>query len=215
MKKTIEGVAITFGITSKIINPSELLTTTGRILTSANENDFLNQFKKEFELIKESVGIEAKRVDDDYPKSIFSSILKELDKNPDERSKLKLMKKLYLKSVTSSKISSDDLLTHQLTQKVKGMSSMDIVLLECIYRTFIKDEFEYRDIIDRGDWQRIITEELGWSPAMNYLVNESDYNLTKIGILTDGAGNDKNIITGHTNFRLTDLGLKLCEYAYL
>lgn len=208
------GIATTFGIASIFVSPSELLNASARLLLSADKNNFLIKFKNEFDKIKVKIGFDEKRVNDENPKSIFSSILKELDNNPDENKKLELMKSLYLKSILSNKNSADDLLIHEIIQRVKKMTSMDIVIVECIYTVFIKEEVEYRDISDRGDWQRIISEELGWSPAMNYFVAESDFNLTKLGILTDGRGTDKTIISGHTNFRLSDLGYKMCTYVY-
>lgn len=207
-------VAGFFGIAAKITSPSDLILTTARLVNSGFQGRFINQLDQEFKELQKTTGVRPGSEKDLRVQGIYSSILKELDNNPDETERLELMKKLFFVSLKPDSSEREVLIAHQLNQKAKRLNSMDITMLSAIYQMLCEDKPEHKGIQDKGDWLRLISKRLGGSQSMEQLLVESDRSLVTLGLIHEGRGTEKTNILNMGYFRLTELGLRLCVYAF-
>lgn len=187
----------------------ELLMIPGRLVQAARNNKFLHQLAKEFEDLKEKGEIK-----DDYEKteqatSCLQELLAALENPPVDEIKFKALKSIFLKAATE-KISTRNDATPQLLMSVaKSLTATEILLLAAIYQ------------IGKG---KVATEiKTGAQRQLQFLAQNSQLSTTGLVEFTEGKLIEKRLISDRdypdrsgvkqgSHFRLTDFGLKLCEY---
>lgn len=125
---------------------------------------------------------------------------------PDEV-RLNAMKNIFFRSVDRDNSQDERALAYQLMRICRKLSSLDITVLQACYELKKRDE----KARSYNEWRNFVAGHIGFIPKE--LVDYVEGSLTNNKLLTERTASDRSGIgNGSQTFRLTDLGIKLCEY---
>ncbi|MFH1277139.1 MAG: hypothetical protein ABIK65_02005 [Candidatus Eisenbacteria bacterium] len=181
----------------------------GRLIQAARNRTFLQQFAAEYDSL-----VEKGRIRPDYQKteqgiSCLQELLAALDNAPVDETKFQMLKRLFL-AVASERVTSRDDPTPQLIMRIaRGLSSGEIFVLSVSYEKSKSDEIVARVGSNVDSWSREIAST---SPIqLMGLVEFYETGLMEKKLITERTLSDRSGFRRTRHFRLTDLGVRLCE----
>ena len=184
----------------------------GRLIQAAIKHKFLTQLGKE---LKEY--IEKGQIKEDYlvtHKNQLSlhELLKFIDDEIPDEERFKAMKSILFVSISSE----EETLAYELMKICKKISSGGLLVLKACWDivnrkiNFDSQNRDFSKVTGRLEWLNLISKQIGHS--IHSLVEVYENELIELKLIGDVRHIDKSGFEKQKNFRLTELGLKLCEY---
>ncbi|MFH0897258.1 MAG: hypothetical protein V1850_04340, partial [Candidatus Bathyarchaeota archaeon] len=122
--------------------------------------------------------------------------------------RFKVIKKVFLVAATETVSDRNSLLPYQFLRLCRGMSSGEIIVLYTTYQ--ILKSGKMPDVSGANQWLDAIARKSGLIHASLVKIHEDE--LIKKQLISGRLHGDRSGLVDKTNFRLTTLGLVLCEY---
>ena len=158
-------------------------------------------------------------LDKDQNKQSLSDLLKFIDETSPSEDRFNAVKTLFIKSVLNNSSEEEKILSHQLMQICKNLESSDLLILKAAYD--IKYGKMYNKLasakIDPNDntaygWLKNIANQIGH--GIISLIEVQEEKLITLKLISPRIHSDKSGISNLKNYRLTDLGCKICDFIY-
>lgn len=192
--------------------PAPYVLSAGKIVQATIKGKLLTQFGKEIEKYRKEG-----RIKEDYfatHKNQVSllELLQFIDGDIPDEEIFKAMKSVFFSGVATEADTQQEEVAYQFLLLCKKLNSMDILILKACYKVYLgKDLVNVNTGINSfGDWVNTVSEKIGY--GLPELVGVSDTKLVDLGLLSGRTYTDKSGIRAGKEFRLTSLGIKLCEF---
>jgi hypothetical protein len=186
----------------------ELAFSVGHIFQSLRKGQFLSRFLNEWNSYREKGRIPKDYEETEQHHSCLQELLDFLDKDSPDEIRFETLKKVFLVAATEKSSDRNSLLPYQFLRLCRGMSSGEIIVLNVTYR--IAKSGQIPDISGANNWLDIIAKESALNHAS--LVETYEEELIKKHLLSRRLHSDRSGVMVKPHFRLTSLGLELCEY---
>lgn len=173
----------------------------------------LRKFAEEFIAKKDSGKI---RDDMDSIQDSTQEILRILKESTNDEEKLKAAKKLFFASVAPGTSESEQVVLFELLQTCRKLSGKEILTLKASFEIFQKGTNSipgYDQVArfgDRGHWFKTVAHQLGHN--LSSLIESTEENLIQEKLISGKTQPDNSGFSPPGQFRLTDYGVKFCEY---
>ncbi len=150
-----------------------------------------------------------KQLDSTAPESADSlwELWNFIDKDVPDEARLNAMKNIFFRSIDNEKNKDERALAYQLMRICRKLSSLDITVLQSCYELKKGNDKPTSYV----EWRNFVADYIAFIPKE--LVDYVEGSLTNNKLLTERTVSDRSGIGGGAStFRLTDLGIKLCEY---
>ncbi|MHC4682535.1 MAG: hypothetical protein ACYTEK_28095, partial [Planctomycetota bacterium] len=207
IKKTLTSLAE--GITGvAAADRKDLALSVGHIFQSLRKGQFLSRFGEEWDSYREKGRIKDDYLETEQHRSCFQELLDFLDNDSPDEIRFEVMKKIFLVAASESTSDRNSLMPYQFLRLCRGMSSGEVIVLNTTYR--IAKSEQPQDFSAAGAWLDLIAKESGLAhPA---LVEIHEERLIEKHLLSRRVHGDRSGVALRPNFRLTSLGLDLCDY---
>ncbi len=206
IKKTLTSLAE--GITGIAASErKDLALSVGHIFQSLRKGQFLSRLSEDWDSYREKGRIKDDYIGTEQHRSSLQELLDFLDNDSPDEIRFEVMKKIFLVAATETASDRNSLLPYQFLRLCRGMSSGEVIVLNTTYR--IAKSGQMPDVNVANKWLETIAKESGLSHAS--LVEIHEEKLIKKHLITRRQLRDGSRVSV-PNFRLTSLGLELCEY---
>ena len=185
----------------------ELYLSVGHILQALRKGKFLSQFLIEWNQYRDEGRIKEDYQNTEQHYTCIQEILDFLDSDPPEESRFNILKKIFLVAATEKVTDRESLLPQQYVKVCRSLSSGGIVVLRTAYKI---SKQEYINDSAAAGWLKKIAEESGL--VHPELVEIHEEELIKKHLLSPRVYSDKSGVNVNPHFRLTSLGLDICNY---
>lgn len=207
IKKTL--TSLTEGITGIAASErKDLALSVGHIFQSFRKGQFLSRLGEEWDSYREKGRIKDDYIDTEQHRSCLQELLGFLDNDCPDEIRFEVMKKVFLVAATETVSDRNSLLPYQFLRLCRGMSSGEVIILKATYR--IAKSCQIPDITGANQWLNAIAKESGLSHTSLVEIYEED--LIKKHLLSRRLHSDRSGVAAKPHFRLTSLGLELCDY---
>jgi len=197
------------------VDALQLRFSAGKIVQAAFKGKFLNQLGKELKEYINKGQIKADYLSDSIGRAAISELLKFIDEeNPDEE-RFKAMKALFFVSVSENVSEMDKTIAYELLKISRRISSGEILILKAAYEIASGRARQSLGAVNRKmtgapGWLDYISKQIGHN--IPSLVEFYEQNLVDLKLITERVHSDRSGYLPTDNFRLTKLGVKLCEF---
>lgn len=207
IKKTLTSLAE--GITGIAASErKDLALSVGHIFQSFRKGQFLSQLGGEWDSYREKGRIKDDYIGTEQHRSCLQELLDFLDNDSPDEVRFEVMKKIFLVAATETASDRNSLLPYQFLRLCRGMSSGEIIVLNATYMIAKSDQIP--EITGAKKWLEVIAKKSGLSHTALVEIYEED--LIKKHLLSRRFFADQSGVEAKPHFRLTSLGLELCEY---
>jgi len=188
----------------------------GRVVQAVIKGNLLTQLGRELDNYRKKGEIKEDFLATDKNRLSLYELLKFIDgKIPDEV-RFKAMKSIFLSSVAESATGKDEELAYELLRICSKLSSGDIVVLKAVY-DISKNRLE-PGVLGVGanhssaaEWLKDIAKQIGHD--YEQLIELHEETLIRLKLITGRTSQDRSGISDpNKSFRLTSLGLALCDF---
>jgi len=185
-----------------------------RLVEMSIKDTLLTKLGKELKKNKDAGMLKNDFILKSKTKSCLYELLKFIDKDVPDEERFSAMKSIFLKSISANASDEDELLAYELMQICKKLSSNDILHLKTIYDiasgggTNIQGANTQTTGLE--EWLNIVANKVGHK--MRALVELSERNLVELKLIGNRRHADGSGIENSTTFRMTQFGMKLCEF---
>lgn len=207
IKKTLTSLAE--GVTGiAATDRKELALSVGHIFQSLRKGQFLSHLYEEWESYRAKGRIKDDYLETEQHMSCLQELLDFLDNDSPDTTRFEVMKKVFL--VAASEIESDrnSLLPYQFLRLCRKMSSGEIIVLNTTYT--IAKSGEIPEVTGANQWLDRIAKQSGLGHSS--LVEIYEEELITKHLLSRRLYGDRSGVAAKPHFRLTSLGLELCDY---
>ena len=143
--------------------------------------------------------------------------MKFIDEESPSEDRFTAMKTLFLRSVSDDISEEERILSHQFMQICKQLESSDLLIIKAAFdikEGKLKNKLESTKI-DSNDrsaqgWLQNIAKQIGH--GILSLIEVQEEKLINLKLISPRTHSDSSGILNISNYRLTDLGCKLCEF---
>ena len=186
----------------------ELAFSVGHIFQSLRKGQFLSKFLTEWQVYREKGRIPEDYQETEQHHACLQELLEFLDHDSPDEVRFEVMKKVFLVAATETVSDRNSLLPYQFLHLCRGMASGEVIVLNATYR--IAKSGQFPDVSGANQWLDIIAKESGLGHSSLVEIYEED--LIKKHFLSRRLHADRSGVAAKPHFRLTSLGLMLCEY---
>lgn len=207
IKKTLTSLAE--GITGIAASErKDLALSVGHIFQALRKGQFLSQLSEEWDSYREKGRIKDDYIDTEQHKSCLQELLDFLDNDSPDEIRFEVMKKVFLVAATETDSDRNSLLPYQFLRLCRGMSSGEVIVLNTTYRIAKSDQIP--NVSGANQWLDAIAKESGLCHTS--LVEIYEEELIKKHLIYGRLYSDRSGVAVGQHFRLTSLGLELCDY---
>ena len=207
IKRTLTSLAE--GITGIAASErKDLSLSVGHIFQSFRKGQFLSRLGEEWDSYREKGRIKDDYIDTEQHRSCLQELLDFLDNDSPDEIRFEVMKKVFIAAATETASNRNSLLPYQFLRLCRGMSSGEIIVHNATYE--IAKSESIPNITGVNQWLKVIAEKSGLGHTSLVEIYEEDLikkHLLSRRLFSDGSG-----IATKPHFRLTSLGLELCDY---
>lgn len=193
-------------------NKSKLLMAAGRVGQGLVKGEGLKQLFLEVQELREKGKIKDEYLNSKYGKKTFADILKLIDEENIDPAKWDAIKQVFFTTVSSNSEEKDRVRAYYLMQTCLLLKALDFEVLRVCYEIYLTPNHAYKSIRTAGDWVRIVSDKLGY--GLPEFVEKSENKLIDQGLISNRTFSDRSGVNTGQNFRLTRLGIALCEMIY-
>lgn len=202
-------IAITETLTGILSSDtSELKLATGRIVQGALKFKLLTQLGKELKILKDKGKIKEDYFATHQQQATLVDLLKFIDEECPDEEVFKALKSIFFTSISKNSSEQNSLKAYHFLQICKQLKSGDILLLKTCYKIFKKREKEPLTTTSASGW---ISETANQSKLLQGMVELYEDNLMQLKLISGRVHSDRTGVEPG-KFRLTDLGIELCEF---
>ncbi len=180
----------------------------GHIFQSFRKGQFLSRLGEEWDSYREKGRIKDDYIETEQHRSCLQELLDFLDNDSPDEIRFEVMKKVFITAAIETASDRNSLLPYQFLRLCRGMSSGEVIVLNATYE--IAKSGSIPDITAAGHWLRTIAEKSRLEHTSLVEIYEED--LIKKGLLSKRLHSDRSGVANKPHFRLTSLGLELCDY---
>jgi len=193
---------------------SDLILSAGRLVQASIKLRLFQQLGKELKEYREKGKIKDDFCATKYNQASLCELLKFIDEEVPDEERFKAMKSIFLTSVSKDASEDKEVLAYQMMQICRQLSGRDILVLKAIYDIASGGSSNLNDDAnlatkDPKEWFSIVAHKIGHK--IPSLVEISEERLVNLKLISRRIHPDRSGIDSR-NFRLTQLGLKLCEF---
>ena len=192
--------------------PAPYVLSAGKVVQATIKGKLFKQLGKEINKYREEGKIKEDYFATHKNQASLLELLQFIDNDIPDEEIFKAMKSIFFTGVASDADARQEEVAYQFLLLCKKLNSMDILILKACYGIFIGKDLEgvNTGITNFGDWVSTVSEKIGYD--LPELVSASDPKLVELGLLSARAHSDQSGIRAGKEFRLTKLGIKLCEF---
>ena len=191
----------------------------GRIVQASIKCKLFSQLGKEIMDYIKKGKIEEDFLDNDQNKQSFSDLLKFIDEVSPSEDRFNAMKKLFLKSVSNDSTHEEQILSYQFMKICNQLESSHLLVLKAafditcnrFYNRMSSGKIAPNDTSAEG-WLKNISDQIGH--GISSLVEVQEDKLINLKLIGPRTHVDKSGVHSLKNYRLTDLGYKICDFIY-
>jgi len=207
IKKTL--ISLAEGITGiAATDRKDVALSVRHIFQSLRKGQFLSRFSEEWNSYRKKGRIKDDYLETEQHRSCFQELLDFLDNDSPDEIRFEVMKKVFLVAATESKSDRNSLMPHQFLRLCREMSSGEVIVLNATYRMAKSEESPH--VTGANQWLDVIAKESGLCHTA--LVEIHEEGLMKKHLISRRLHGDRSGVADKPHFRLTSLGLGLCDY---
>tara|TARA_R110002111_G_scaffold262504_1_gene338975 strand:+ start:166187 stop:166906 length:720 start_codon:yes stop_codon:yes gene_type:complete len=199
----IEGIT---GVASS--EKKELYLSVGYILQRMRNGNFVRTFKGEWDKYRDKGKIKDDYLDSDQHQECLQEMLDFLDNDSPDNVRFSVLKNVFLNAATEDKSSRDDLLPQQLMRICRSLNSTEVLILQACYKLNKKNMAPASH--SAKNWRSAIVQNSDL--RFRELVESHETSLEDKGLIHRRSDPDKSHFSQLGHFRLTGLGIRLCEF---
>ncbi|MBI2029941.1 hypothetical protein HYT02_05985 [Candidatus Gottesmanbacteria bacterium] len=207
-KPTIVIAEVLTGILSYGLTEYKLVT--GRLIQSIIKKNLLTQLGRELDDLKVKGKIKEDYFATHLEQASLYELLKFIDEVIPDEERFKAMKSIFFTTISIDADEIKQQIGYQLLQVVKNLQSMDLLVLKVCYEIYQKGDVRSTQIKSSGEWVNLVSDKIGY--GLPQLVDQADERLVRLGLLSTRTFGDKSGVRAGREFRLTPLGITVCEY---
>jgi len=187
----------------------------GRLVQASIKFKLFTQLGKELKEYIEKGKIKENYYATNKNQASLCELLELIDEEIPDEERFKAMKSIFFTSVSRDISEKDEELAYELMQICKKLTSGEILVLKAVY-DIINNRFAPNmssfdlETESASTWLDIIASQIGHN--MSSLVEIYEQKLIDLKLISDRVYSDRSGIGKTPNFRLTQLGYKLCEF---
>lgn len=194
---------------------SELRLSAGRLVQASIKHKFLTQLGEEIKKYIEKGKIKENYFATHKEQASLCELLKFIDEDVPDEERFRAMKSIFLTSISVETENEDKELSYELLKICRKLTSGELLILKAAYdiangKTTVTLATKMEEFSNAANWLKIISEHLGHN--LPSLVEIYEKNLSELKLITDRLYSDRSGFGKSKYFRLTTLGLKLCEF---
>ena len=182
----------------------------GKLVQAAIKGKLLSQFGQELKQYREEGKIKEDYFATNKNQASLLELLEFIDSNIPDEEVFKAMKAIFFTSIAKGADEAKEHMGYQLLQVCKKLTSLDVLIIKMCYDISKAEHHQYQEINNFGDWERIVSEKIGF--GLPELIGAQDDKLVGMGLLSGREYSDKSGVRKGSEFRLTRLSIKLCEF---
>lgn len=193
--------------------PTKWIKSAGHLVQGWIACNFFEQFGRELKDYVEKGKVKENFFSTGAQQASLRELLKFIDDGADE-DRFKAMKSIFFAGISKDATEADEILAYELMQIGKKLSSNDIILLRAAYDIAnggsVNLQGANKQTTATDEWLRIVAHKIGHK--LTHLVELSEQHLIDLKIITKRTHPDGSGVECRGTFRLTPLGMKLCEF---
>ena len=186
----------------------DLVLSVGYIFQSLIKGQFLSRLGEEWDSYRDKGRIKDDYIDTEQHRSCLQELFDFLDNDSPDEIRFEVMKKVFITAAIETASDRNSLLPYQFLRLCRGMSSGEVIVLNATYE--IAKSESIPDVTAAEHWLRNIAEKSGLEHASLVEIYEED--LIKKHLLSRRLHSDRSGVAVKPHYRLTSLGLELCDY---
>jgi hypothetical protein len=190
--------------------PADWKLSTGKIVQALIKGNLLTQLGREIKKYQEKGKIKEDYLETDISRVSFKELLSFIDEEVPDKLRFKAIKSIFLYSISKNVSPRDQVLAYELMKICKKLSSGDILVLLAIWKLRDNKTKSNNPIYSATEWLKEVAVETGHNLAE--LVEIHERKLIELRLISNRIYPDKSGVSLGKYFRLTDLGVKLCEF---
>jgi hypothetical protein len=135
-----------------------------------------------------------------------------IDEENIDPTKWDAIKRVFYSSVSSNSEQKDRTRAYYLMQTCLLLKALDFEVLRVCFEIYTTQNHAYQNIRDAGEWVNTISDKLGY--GFPEFVEKSENRLIDQDLITNRTYSDRSRVSTGQSFRLTRLGIALCEIIY-
>ena len=162
-------------------------------------------------------------LDEDLNKKALADLLKFIDDTSPVEDRFNAMKALFLKSVSCDSTQEEKTLSYQFMKICRKLESSDLLILKAAYdikyhrfnKKLVTTGVNHKAILTiqiAHTWLTTISDQIGH--GIISLIEVQEEKLISLKLIGPRIASDKSGIRANKNFRLTDLGCRICDFIY-
>lgn len=205
--ETLTGILASSGIL-----PPHYVFSAGRIVQATVKGKLFKQLGEEIKTYREEGKIKEDYFATHKNQASLLELLQFIDSDMPDEELFKAMKSIFFTGVASDADAKQEEVAYQFLLLCKKLNSMDILILKMCYGIYLGKDLKgvNTGITNFGDWVNTISEKIGYD--LPELISTSDPKLVELGLLSGRSHSDQSGVRAGKEFRLTRLGIKLCEF---
>ncbi len=207
IKRTL--ASLTEGVTGIAASDrKELTLSVGHIFQTLRKGQFLSHLSEEWESYRDKGRIKEDYTETEQHRSCLQELLAFLDNDLPDEIRFEVIKKIFLVAASESKSDRNSLMPYQFLRICRSMSSGEMLVLNATYT--IAKSGTPPQVTGANQWLDVIAKESELEHASLVEIYEED--LMKKKLITRRTHSDRSGVAATPHFRLSSLGLELCEY---
>ncbi|MDP8288630.1 MAG: hypothetical protein RAP03_18290 [Candidatus Electryonea clarkiae] len=192
----------------------------GHLIQASIKWKLFTQLGREIKTYIEKGKIKEDYLEIDHNKQSLSDLLKFIDETSPSEDRFMAMKKLFLKSVSEDTSEEDKIISYQFMQICKQLESAHLLIIKAAFeinKGVLRNKLKSENV-DRGnlhsaqEWLINISKQIGH--GLSSLIEVNEDKLMNLKLISPRVHSDRSGILNGSNYRLTDLGLRLCQFMY-
>ncbi len=181
----------------------------GELLQQIRGGNFIEELKKEWDEYREKGKVKPDYQDTDQCWDNLKEILEAIDKDMPDRIRFEAMKAVFMNSAEEKLQDRNSILPYELMKISRRLSSAQILILSSCYSIHTKGDIDLENFSGYTQWADAIKN----ASKLEYreIIDFEEKGLVEAGLITGRKYGDSSGVFPR-NFRLTDLGLSLCEF---
>ena len=191
----------------------------GHLVQASIKWKLYSQLGKELKAYIEKGKIKENFLNEEQCKQSLSDLLKFIDETTPGEDRFNAMKTLFFKSVSCDSSQEEQILSYQFMKVCKELDSEHLLILKAAYdikcgKINTKLLSTKLDLNDRSAerWLQNISNQIGH--GIKSLIEIQEDKLINMKLISPRTSSDLSGVRSIENYRLTDLGCKLCDFIY-
>lgn len=195
----------------------------GHLVQASIKCDLYSQVGKEIKKYIENGKIKEDFLGEEFNKKSLADLLKFIDETSPGKARFNAMKTLFFKSVSSDLKQEVQTISYQFMKICRKLESSDLLILKAAYdikchrfnKKLVTTEVNHKHLLSNrvaDSWLKTISDQIGH--GISSLIEVQEEKLISLKLIGPRTASDKSGISANGNYRLTELGCRICDFIY-